>query len=123
LGYEGYTVYNRDSVDDKFGDEWPEAISYEEWCNQNGCMDKYEDWKSLPESDYQNPSRFDPQYGKYCSSLNPILHKTKDGRRMCFGEYGGDVKRFKIKPSQRVLYAVKEIHAQIRNLANKTIIE
>jgi hypothetical protein len=80
LHYEEYYTFNRDSVEELWGDEWPDALSYEKWCASHDlepCHCNCEDECCCL---YE-------QHEDYRKTMNPVCHRTKDGKVKMNGQW------------------------------------
>jgi hypothetical protein len=80
LQYVEHYRFHRDTVDELWGDEWPDALSYEKWCashNLEPCHCNCEDECCCL---YE-------QYEAYRKEMNPVCHKTQTGKVKMMGQW------------------------------------
>lgn len=75
LTYVSHFVYNRNNKREKWADEKPNTLSFEDWCKYNNKSD---------DDDYNSDDLY-YQYQKYRDKLNLILQKTKTGKSKLSG--------------------------------------
>ena len=102
LQYVSQMMVNRSTTKEKWVDELPHPMNYEEWCTINKMVDSWE-------SPYDNYS----EYQKYRHSQNPVLQKTTQGKVKLSG-ITADIEDLPSCPKDVADEALKKFRAQIK---------
>jgi hypothetical protein len=83
LQYVEHYTFNRDTVKEPWGDRWPKALSYDAWCKSHDLEPSY------CECDHNG---LQDQYHEYQEKMNPVCHRTKNGKSKMSGVWCMDTK-------------------------------
>ena len=100
LVYKSHFTYNRNNKKEKWADERPKPLSFDEWC------EKYNKEENCYYSDLS--------YQEYYNSLNPVLQKTKDGRTKLFGIISHYYKDMPVCPDDVALEAKNKFCEELK---------
>ena len=83
LQYVEQYIFRRDSLEEPWGDNWPEPLSYAEWCTMHGfeACNCNQECCCLHE-----------RYEKYRNTMNPCCFRTKTGEVKMMGQWCHDIK-------------------------------
>ena len=86
LTYEAMREFHWDAVTEPWADEWPKAMSYDQFLRDRHLED--DDCECCGRKGHTRQ-----QYKKYADQLNPVLHRAADGHPKYGGQYGGTISR------------------------------
>lgn len=70
LVYSSYFIYHRNNTREKWADEKPKPLSFDDWCRKNNKSNDDDCCEYHLYNEYQ----------EYKNKLNPVLQKTKSGK-------------------------------------------
>ena len=109
LHYEEYYTFHRDSLDEPWGDNWPDALSYEAWCKSHDVEPCHCNCEEECCCLYE-------QYDKYKNEMNPVCHKTQTSKVKMMGQWCMDQTRLPKCPDD---VAAEALAAYTKSLAVK----